>query len=254
MSFLQTYRASRIAPIFLLALASVAYPQNPVAHVDVKTMKSYEGQQQLPKPDRVVIFDFAVNPEAIKVDQRPGIRQRVTNVTSSEDAATLAGEQVQNQITKDLLSTLQKRLSASGVAVEKGTRDMPISGNTIVVNGTIESIDQGHHIRREAVGLGAGASEVKTSCQVTMQTSGNKVSISEFTTDAKSGKKPGAAVTMGAGAAPDVAAGATGATAHKSTAEGDAVRTGSALANHIADWMKTQGWIPSASPSTKTGT
>jgi hypothetical protein len=48
---------------------------------------------------------------------------------------------------------------------------------------------------------------------------------------------------MGAGAAPAVAAGVTGATAHKSTAQGDSARTGSALAKHIAGLMKAQGWI-----------
>ena len=215
-----------------------------MAHVDIKTVKSYQGQNPLPKPDRVVVYDFTVARSAIKTDKMPGVRQRIKNAGSSEDSATLAGEQVQEQITADLVKSLQKRLKASGIPVEKGTPDMEITGNTLVVHGTVTKLDQGHRLRRGTVGLGAGASDVKTNCQISMQATGNTVLVSELTTEAKSGKKPGAAVTMGAGAAPVVAVGATGATAHKSTAQGDASRTGSALAKHIADLMKTQEWIP----------
>jgi hypothetical protein len=76
-----------------------------------------------------------------------------------------------------------------------------------------------------------------------VETGANSFLFSELSTVAKSGKKPGAAVTMGAGAAPEVAGGVAGATAHQSTAQGDSARTGSALAKHIAGLMKAQGWI-----------
>lgn len=238
-----------IAPVFLMPLACVA-SKNPVAHVDIKVTKSYEGQQPLPKPDRVVVYDFTFAKSVVQTDKMPGIRQRVNVAHSSEDAATFAGEQVENQITKDMIKGLQKRLKTAGIPVEKGTPEMKLIGNTIVVHGTITKLNQGHRLRRGTVGLGAGASDVETDCQVSVRTDGKTVLLSALTTKAKSGKKPGMAVTMGAGAAPVVAGGATGATAHKSTPQGDASRTGSALAKHIANLMKAEGWIPPETPQT----
>ena len=155
-------------------------------------------------------------------------------------------EQVKEQITDDLVKGLQKQLKSSGIPVQKGTPDMRAAGNALAIRGSVTKLDQGHRLRRGTVGLGAGASDVETDCQISMDTGANSVLFSELTTVAKSSKKPGAAVTMGAGAAPVVAAGATGATAHKSTAEGDSARTGSALAKHITGLMKAQGWVTAA--------
>jgi hypothetical protein len=218
--------------------------KNPVAHVDIKVTKSYEGQLALPKPDQIVVYDFTVSKSVVQTDNMPGIRQRVKVSHSSKDAATYAGEQVENQITKETIKGLEKRLKTAGIPVEKGTPETKLTGNTLVIHGTITKLNQGHRMRRGTVGLGAGASDVETECQITMQTDGQTVLLSALTTKAKSGKKPGMAVTMGAGAAPAVAGGVTGATAHKSTPEGDASRTGSALAKHVANLMKAKGWIP----------
>lgn len=225
-------------PIALVAVVSVAAAKNPMAHVDIKTVKSYAGQNPLPKPDRVIVYDFTVAPDIVKTDRTPGVRQRMKGNSKEE-----VGEQVQDQITSDLFNGLQKQLKSSGIPVDKGTPGMQAPGNALIVRGTITKLEQGHRLRRETVGLGAGASDVETDCQISMETGANSVLFSEVSTVAKSGKKPGAAVTMGAGAAPAVAGGVTGATAHSSTAQGDSARTGSALAKHIAGLMKAQGWV-----------
>ena len=238
-----------IAPVFLMSVACMA-SKNPVAHVDIKVTKSYEGIQPLPRPDRVVVYDFTVSTSVVQTDKMPGIRQRMKVAHSSEDAATYAGEQVQDQIARDMIKGLEKRLKAAGIPVEKGTPEMKLTGNSLVVHGTITKLNQGHRLRRGSAGLGAGASDVETDCQISMQTDGNDVLLSALETKAKSGKKPGMAVTMGAGAAPAVAGGVTGATAHKSTPQGDASRTGAALAKHIAGMMKAKGWIPPDAPKT----
>jgi hypothetical protein len=217
--------------------------QNPVAHVDIKVVKSYESGAPLSKPARVLVYDFTVAPESVTTDPRPGVRQRLHSSGSPDDAATQAGKQVQEQISSDLIAGLQKQLTASGIVVEKATPEMEVPANALAVRGTISKIDEGQHIKREMVGFGRGASDVQTDCQISLRTGTDTVLVSELTTDAQSGKKPGAAVTMGAGAAPDVAAAATGATAHKSTAQGDSSRTGSALAKRVAEIMKVQGWL-----------
>lgn len=229
----------RSVPVAVMAMCTfVAVAQNPLAHVDVKTVKSYEGQTALTKPDRVIVYDFVVSPDVVKTDRMPGVRQRMKG-NSKDDVS----QQVEDQITSDLVKGLEKHLKSSGIPVEKGTPGMQATGDALTVRGTVTKLNEGHRMRRGTVGLGAGASDVETDCQVSMESGGNTMLVSELTTVAKSSKKPGAAVTMGAGAAPEVAAGVSGATAHKNTAQGDSARTGSALAKHIADLMKQQGWI-----------
>jgi hypothetical protein len=215
--------------------------KNPLAHVDIKTVKSYDGQGQLSKPVRVVVYDFAVSPDVVKTDRMPGVRQRMKG-NSKKDIA----KQVQAQMTKDLVNSLTKQLKKSGIPVEKGTPGMDVSGSTLTVRGTITKINAGHRMRRGTVGLGVGASDVETDCQIAVEANGQSVLLSELKTVAKSGKKPGAGVTMGVGAAPAVAVGATGATAHKSTAQGDSARTGSALGKRAVELMKKQGWVTAA--------
>lgn len=226
--------SAMLAVSALLASAS----KNPLAHVDITTVKSYEGASPLSKPERVIVYDFTVSPEIIKTDHMPGVRQRMKG-NSKQDVA----KQVSDQITKDLVSGLEKQLKNSGIPVEKGTPGMDVPGNALTIRGTVTKLDQGHRMRRGTVGLGVGASDVETDCQIAVEGNGKSETLSELKTVAKSGKKPGAAVTMGAGAAPAVAAGATGATAHRGTAQGDSARTGSALAKRTLQLMKQQGWI-----------
>jgi hypothetical protein len=239
-------------PVLSLACVSLVGAQNPMAHVDIQVVKSYDKQAPLPKPERVLVYDFTVAPGAVTTDPRPGVAQRVQSAGSSTDAATRAAQQVQDQINSDLVNGLQKRLKSSGIVVEKATPETHVAANSLSVRGEVTKLDQGQHIKRAVVGFGRGASDVKTDCQISLETSSETVLVSELTTDAQSSKKPGAAATMGAGAAPEVAAAATGATAHTSTAQGDSSRTGSALAKHIAEIMKSQGWIQTTTPGDST--
>src|ERR1700759_950429 len=204
-------------PVLALACVPMMVAQNPVAHVDIKVVKSYESGAPLPKPARVLVYDFTVAPESVTTDPRPGVRQRLHGSGNTEDAATQAAKQVQAQISSDLITGLQKQLKDSGIVVEKATPEMEVPANALAVRGTISKLDEGQHIKREMVGFGRGASDVQTDCQIVLQTPKETVLVSELTTDAQSGKKPGAAVPMGAAAAPDVAAATAGATAHKST-------------------------------------
>jgi hypothetical protein len=76
--------------------------------------------------------------------------------------------------------------------------------------------------------------------------------IAEAETEAQSGKKPGAAVTIGAGAvagtaatAAVVAAGTTGVSElFLTSAEADAKRTADELAEHIVRAYQERGWLP----------
>jgi hypothetical protein len=94
-----------------------------------------------------------------------------------------------------------------------------------------------------AIGLGAGASTVQAHVECYLNKPGGNALLTEFNATSQSSRKPGAAETMGAGAAPEVAATASGATEMKQGAEGDANRMAKGIAKEITKTMKSQGWI-----------
>jgi hypothetical protein len=67
--------------------------------------------------------------------------------------------------------------------------------------------------------------------------------VTEFKATSQSSRKPGAAETVGAGAAPAAAAAVSGATEMKQGAEGDTNRMAKTVAKQITKTLAAQGWI-----------
>jgi hypothetical protein len=167
-------------------------------------------------------------------------------VGSSQTADQLkVGRSVANTLTNELAESLKDL----GLPVERATAQQVADG-TLAVEGQFVSIDEGNRLQRVAIGLGAGASDVKTHVQLYLGTPTGPRLVDEFETDAASGNKPGAALTMGAssvvGAGVAVAGAAQGgmqaATAPKDTAEADAKRTAVNLAARIKKIFADRGW------------
>ena len=94
-----------------------------------------------------------------------------------------------------------------------------------------------------AIGLGAGSSEVEAHVECYLKQPAANTMITKFKATSQSSRKPGAAETMGAGAAPEVAANAGSVTEMKQGADGDADRMAKAIAKEITKSLKNQGWI-----------
>jgi hypothetical protein len=97
------------------------------------------------------------------------------------------------------------------------------------------------------IGLGAGASKVEANVQCFLPQPAKNVIVTEFRATSQSSRKPGAAETMGAGAAPQVSTAVAGATELKQGAEGDTDRMAKAIAKEITKTMIAQGWLPPTS-------
>ena len=124
---------------------------------------------------------------------------------------------------------------------------MSLTPTTLVIAGKFLTLDEGNQTMRTLVGFGAGASHVTTRVQAWM----DGQLVAEAETQAESGKKPGAAVTLGAGAvagtaatAAVVAAGTTGVTELMLTSvEADAKRTAREIADRIIRAYRERGWV-----------
>jgi len=135
--------------------------------------------------------------------------------------------------------------------VDETTKHMPMPHRVLVYNFAV-SPDEVDLDRGVIIGLGVGRSDIKTYVDVFYGLSGGSPKIAEFETDAKSGFKPGAAETMGAGAAAGhlgTAAAVGGALAIGSEAftadvDADARRTAKKIAKQLQGFFIAQGWMP----------
>ena len=98
--------------------------------------------------------------------------------------------------------------------------------------------------------MGAGRTDVKASVQVFSDQNGKELLVRQFETDAMSGRKPGAAETLGAGAAAGTLGTAAAVTAGTTalsetlgaTVEADAARTAKQIADKLKAFFVARGW------------
>jgi hypothetical protein len=222
-----------------------------VGDTKVEMIASYKGPN-LPKPDKILVYGFDVAPDAITMDNSAaarllgrGIAGRIKGDTH-DDTPAQAAEHVNAAFTQTLVNALNK----SAISTDRAfAEDGSVPVNSLVIEGSFTTVNEGNKSKRVMIGFGRGASDVRAHVTVSMITENRRVVLEEFNLDSKSGKKPGAAATMGVGsAAAGVAAGSVG--DKKETVEGDASRIGKAVAKQIEDAMTAHQWIaaPQAQP------
>ncbi len=201
----------------------------------------------LPRPQEILVCDFAVNEAEATENQRP--IKKTDNETSRTSEGERASE-IDRQVTKALAEELVRGLRDLGFVVERRPRGTPIRRHQLLIDGEFLDVDKGNRLERLVIGFGAGASKVDAEVHVYYGVSRRKVL--DFRTHADSGKMPGAAATIGAGAA--VGVGITAATVAASAAEGavkeyqsELMRMGRHSADqavaYLSEFFAKQGWI-----------
>jgi hypothetical protein len=234
--------ASRRLVVTAVLLAATA-----CAPTHVQSTQTYAGGL-LPRPDMVVVNDFAVTPEEVKLDS--GLRARLMNAVSPAPASAREIEDGR-RITATISRTLVEEIRKLGLPARQGYAGEPIgAGNRLIVDGQMVSIDEGNRTRRNLIGLGAGRSTVEADMQVYYDANDSGAKLLEsFEGVAESGRKPGAAETMGAGAATgrvaeSAAVGAGTSVISGSDADSDAQRMAKEIAKKLTPLFVHQGWIP----------
>jgi len=217
------------------------------ASTQVSMSSEYQGA--LPRPQRVLIFPFATSPEEVQLDWSP------TAVGAWKLQGVSAGaerQKVAHAVAAALAKKLVTKVQALGLPAELATGPVPApAGSTLAISGQFVAIDEGNRAERVVIGLGAGRSNVRTAVQVSELFPEGRRLLENFDVDAKSGRKPGAAETMGVGAAAGnlaasaavTAAGAVGTEAFGTDVEADAERTAAKIATVLQGFFERQGWI-----------
>lgn len=230
---------------FLAALAlGLTMAPGLAAATEVRVIRTYAGDQPLTRPERVVVYDFAVPSGEVKLDSGPGARllRRLGGDSQAEEQAKVGRE-----VAANFADELVKAIGELGLPAERAPRSPSPAAGTLAVDGQFVSIDEGNRARRMVVGFGAGATEVSALVQVYLGMPAGPVLVHELEAKGESSKKPGAAVTMGAGAAAGAAAAAGGAVnaglETRATVEADARRAAREVAKGLGELFARQGWI-----------
>ncbi|HTV60442.1 MAG TPA: DUF4410 domain-containing protein [Verrucomicrobiae bacterium] len=225
-----------------------------VGDAKVTVLQSYEGKDKLAKPTQILVYNLDISPDTIAIDRSHMARildngpiHRARGDAGEESNPDAVAEKVQNTFSKTLVKDLQKTSIPTSAVDPAGDQNAAV--NTLSIHGDFTAINEGNEGARMMIGFGRGASDVQAHVVVSLATTSGPVTVSEFNLNSRSGKKPGAAATMGAGAAAGASVGAAGATDHKATVEGDASRMANAVAKQIQSVLVAQQWIaPPAAP------
>jgi hypothetical protein len=256
-------RKFSFALCLMTAACQLAMAQNASGNIltgDVKAdvLKRYSGPEVLPKPDKVVIHDFAVPVGAITTDKsiagqlhRDIMLQHGVDEDSSPEALA---QQVQAAFTKALAGELKKvNIQTANISAQKmPAAEGAMSGSNLIVEGQFVAIHEGDETKRIMIGFGRGASDIKTHVTVSSLVQGHPTVVLEFNLSSESGKKPGAVATMGVGSLA-VGAAAGGVGDRKSTVEADASRMAKLVAKQLETFMVDQKWISNSPGNTSTG-
>ncbi|MGA8597307.1 MAG: DUF4410 domain-containing protein [Bryobacteraceae bacterium] len=229
-----------VSIVYSIILCGIACAQVPgTGRVQIKPIQSYSGASPLAKPTAIVVYNFAATPEEVELNHAVLNRVRMHMSGAQDDEKAQLSRKIVDEFSDSLIKDLQK----TGRPISRGIPGELPADHTLAVQGDFLLIDEGNRARRMAIGLGAGASKVEANVQCFIRQPAQNIVITEFRAISKSSRKPGAAETMGAGAAPEVSAAATGATELKQGAEGDTDRMAKAIAKQITKTMTAQGWI-----------
>jgi len=141
-------------------------------------------------------------------------------------------------------------LRGLGFNVARVTRGTLAGDNELLIDGKFLTVDQGNPLRRLLIGFGSGASKVEA--RVTVHQGAEGRTLLDFTIQSDSGKLPGAATTLPAGAAIQggvttgvIAGGAisTGYEAYRTDVAQMARAAAEQSIRYLSEFFAKQGWI-----------
>jgi len=205
----------------------------------------------LSRPERILVYDFAVTPDEVKLDQ--GISAEVMRYVSNGGASARTADEIKigHAVANVIANELVQKLRGYGLPTERALGWPTRTGSTLMVKGQLLSIDEGNRTERVLIGLGTGRTSVQANVQLYDLTPEGMRTIDTLRADAKSGYKPGMALMMGAGGLAGtlvttaVVSSVTtaGSELSWSTVDADGKRLANNVAKSLGQFFVTQGWI-----------
>ena len=227
-----------VAAVAASLFGATSRAQGPLSvKINLTTLQTYSGSNALPKPAKVLVYDFTVDSSAVQVDQSQKVRPR----------HMIAGDENPQAVAKKASATfadeLMSRLAKIGIPAERSAAGTTAPDNTLSVQGSFLALSEGDKAERVGVGMGTGAAEVQAKVDLRLKTASDAILVSQFQTDTQPGESLGAAAPAAAGMDPAAVAVKAKVSDRKKTLQAYAAKTADAMAEQIAKDMAKQGWI-----------
>jgi hypothetical protein len=230
----------------VLAVAAACAPTN------VQQQPTDMTATQLARPTLVLVYDFAVSPDEVKLDT--GLSADLMQKYQEHKGMTRTAEEIKvgHKVADALAEELVKKIRSFGLWAERGFGYPHGKAKDLMVKGQLLSIDEGNRTERVAIGLGAGRTSVQANVQVYEMTPQGLQEVDTLRGTGKSGFKPGMGEMMGVGAiaghllTSTLVSGALAGTSEmtSATVEADAKRLADNVAADLGKFFVEQGWIP----------
>jgi hypothetical protein len=222
---------------FAALLFSAAQAQGPLAaKIDVTPLANYSGNP-LPKPQKILVYDFVVNTGDVQVDKIQSLRPRHLIAGDENPDSIAAG--ARKKYSQELVKALEK----TGIPVEHVAAGTTPTDNAMVIQGSFTSLKQGDKAERDTIGMGAGSADVQTKVDVHIKTPSDSVLLTQFQTDTKPAENVGSAVPIAAGLDPAAAVAKSTIGDRRKTVNAYASKSADAAAKAIIKSMAAQGWV-----------
>ena len=217
------------------------------ASTTVSNRASYvSGDETLPRPNHVWVYDFASTPGEIPADSQLA-SQDVTPATSPTPEEIALGRELGAQIATQLAADITE----FGIPAEQALATAQPQVNDIVIRGYLLSVDKGSAAKRVTIGFGSGGSALKVAVEGYQVTAKGLRKLGSGDVQAGSSKTPGAAlgaIAFIATANPVgliVSGGSKiyGEASGSSKVEGRAKAIAGEISDQIKERCRQQGWI-----------
>ncbi|MGE0564173.1 MAG: DUF4410 domain-containing protein [Pseudolabrys sp.] len=202
------------------------------------------------KPERIIVGAIVVPPGSVQLDA--SVAAQLRRRARREDNE-LARQRLISEVSAIITETVVAKLTGAGLAAGGGISTIEKADErTLLVDGTVTTINEGNRVQRNIIGFGAGRSHVSANVTVAMADSAGRKQLLSFRADADSGRRPGAVATAPVAGATAGAAAAAGSAA-ASGAAGQILRAdvevlarnlGNAIADKVIEYAIAQGWVP----------
>jgi hypothetical protein len=174
--------------ITVLAFACVTIS---CAKTTVTARQTYAENEQLPKPDRIIVYDFAATPEEVPADDPLiGLYDKPTRPQTADEVilGRKLGAEIAGELVKEILNL--------GMPAERSSTGLTPGIGDLLIKGVFVSIDEGSRLKRILIGFGSGAGELKTLVEIyQITTEGPRPLVSEEI-KTTGGKMPGMFFTV----------------------------------------------------------
>lgn len=203
-------------------------------------------QARIPRPDRILVYDFAATPADIPAWSAAAGQYAAPSTPPSAEEIE-AGRKLGELVAQELVAEIQ----GMGLsAVRAVGQPAPRVGDAMLV-GYFEAIDTGSAARRLVLGFSSGAADLGTAVEGYVMTDQGPRLLGSGKLGSKGGKTPGLLVPLAVVAATAnpiglVVMGAaklTGEVTGRTKIEGAAKRTAKLIADELREGFQRRGWI-----------